>query len=144
MRKDMLAAVDDAGTALYDAISRCSLGEDDASKFSAESVAMRDAGSDYRGFSRSLDRCMEIASGDPSIVAPLLMAASRVAAVYSDEWEPIGRRASPFGKAPRSVPVVGVVGDDGTVWDERYKEEILANAKPVFPGIMDACDPGVR
>ena len=139
-----MAAMDDAGTALYDAISRCSLEEDEVSKFSAESVAMRDAESDYRGFSRSLDKCMAIASGDPSLVAPLLTAASRVAAVYSDEWEPIDRKESPFGKEPRSVPVVGIVGDEGTVWDERYKEKVLANARPVFPGTTDARNPDVR
>lgn len=144
MGKEREEAMDESGSRLFSMVADSGMPEDDVRKTQRLVDMLGAACGDYGEFLSALHGLLDRSVEHPLLLSQVLETASLVAAVYSDDWEPISRGRSPFCGSSRSVPVVGIVGDDGTVWDERYKEKILANARPVFPGTTDARNPDVR
>ncbi len=139
MRKEFDDAMDESLSRLFSMVGESDMPVDDMHGVRLLVSRLEAARGDYGEFVDVLQRLLDRSAGHPLLLGQVLDTASRVAAVYSDEWEPIDGRESPFGTGSCAVPVVAVVGDGGTVWNEEYREKILANARPVFPGKDDSC-----
>ena len=149
--REAVALTEHAGTSIDDVMGRLLADvertggvEGGKESFMRIAEAMAQSDGDFLGFVNRMHMLLRASVGSPAIMARSLELASAVASSMHDGWDPIDRSVSPFESKSYMVPVVGTVCDEGTVWDERYKEKVLANARPVFPGTTDARNPDVR